>query len=132
MPRKFWIGLIIILIIYTAYNLFFWETNIANDIPRKITRVIKFAVLVIVYLIGVKHLSLDRITWMKTVWHIIHLTGIFILLTLGIFDLMIRPLAPGIKDVMASINEFLIGPSLFVGMGILHQFLIKIENRNIS
>jgi hypothetical protein len=132
MPRKFWIGLIIILIIYTAYNLFFWETNIANDIPRKITRVIKFAVLVIVYLIGVKHLSLDRITWMKTVWHIIHLTGIFILLTLGIFDLMIRPLAPGIKDVMASINEFLIGPSLFVGMGILHQFLLKIENCKIS
>ena len=132
MPRKFWTGLIIILIIYTAYNLFFLETNITNDIPRKITRIIKFAVLATVYLIGVKHLSLDRITWMKAVWHIIHLTGIFILLTLGIFDLMIRPLAPGIKDVMASINEFLIGPSLFVGMGILHQFLLKIENRNIS
>lgn len=128
MPRKFWVGLSIILIIYTAYYLFFWETNIAKDIPRKITRVIKFTVLITVYLIGVKQLTLDRIIWMKVVWHIIHLTGIFILLSLGIFDLIVRPLPFIVKEVMASINEFLIGPTLFVGMGILQKFLLKNEN----
>jgi len=128
MPRKFWVGLSIILIIYTAYYLFFWETNIAYNIPRKITRVIKFAVLITVYLIGVKQLTLERIVWMKTIWHIIHLTGIFILLSLGIFDLIIRPLPFSVKEVMASINELLIGPTLYVGMGILQQFLIKNDN----
>jgi hypothetical protein len=127
MPRKFWVGLAIILIIYSAYYLLFMDTHNAKDIPRKIRHVIKFTVLITVYLIGVKQLSLERIAWMKTVWHIIHLSGIFILLSLGAFDWIVRPLPFGIRQVMGAINEFLIGPTLFVGMGILHQFLLKID-----
>jgi hypothetical protein len=62
---------------------------------------------------------------MKTIWHIIHLSGIFILIAFGAFDWVIRPLPFSVRQVMATINEFLIGPTLFVGMGILHQFLLS-------
>ena len=125
MPRKFWVGLAIILIIYSVYYLLFMDTHNAKDIPRKIRHVIKFSVLITVYLIGVKQLTLDRIAWMKTIWHVIHLSGIFILLSLGAFDWIIRPLPFSVRQVMGAINEFLIGPTLFVGMGILNQFLLK-------
>ena len=128
MPRKFWVGLAIILIIYSAYYLLFMDTPYVKDIPRKIRHVIKFSVLITVYLIGVKQLSLDQIAWMKTIWHVIHLSGIFILLSLGAFDWIVRPLPFGVRQVMGAINEFLIGPTLFVGMGILHQFLLKNDN----
>jgi hypothetical protein len=104
------------------------DTHNAKDIPRKIRHVIKFTVLITVYLIGVKQLTLDKIAWMKTIWHVIHLSGIFILLSLGVFDWIIRPLPFGVRQVMGAINEFLIGPTLFVGMGILHQFLLKNDN----
>ncbi|MEI6585978.1 MAG: hypothetical protein WCL56_07825 [Sediminibacterium sp.] len=127
MPRKFWVGLAIILIIYTAYYLLFMDTHYVTDIPRKIRHVIKFTVLFTVYLIGVKQLTLEKIAWMKTIWHVIHLSGIFILLSLGAFDWIVRPLPFSVRQVMGAINEFLIGPTLFVGMGILHQFLLKNE-----
>jgi hypothetical protein len=29
------------------------------------------------------------------------------------------------REVMDAVNEFLIGPTLFVGMGLLQQFLLK-------
>ena len=130
MPRKFWTGLIIILVIYTCYYLFFMDTSYVTEIPRKIRHVIKFTTLITIYLIGVRQLSLERIAWMKTIWHVIHLTGIFLLISLGAFDWIIRPLPYSVRQVMGAINEFLIGPTLFVSMGILHHFLLKNEPAN--
>jgi hypothetical protein len=96
-----------------------------ESIPRKIRHIIKFTVLVTIYLIGVWHLSLEKIVWMKTLWHLIHLSGIFFLLSLGAFDWIIHPLPMFLRELMDAINEFLIGPALFVTMGLLQQFLLK-------
>ncbi len=125
MPKKFWRGFILILIIYTCYNLFFREASYVDEIPRKIRHVIKFIVLISVYLIGVWHLSLEKITWMKTLWHFLHLSGILFLTTLGVYDWIIHPLPLVLKEFMDSTNEFLIGPTLFVGMGILQEYLLN-------
>jgi hypothetical protein len=125
MPKKFWRGFIIIGVIYSCYYLFFRDASYVTEIPRKIRHVIKFIVLITIYLIGVWHLSLEKIKWMKTLWHLIHLSGIFILLSLGAYDWIIHPLPLFLREFMDAINEFLIGPTLFVGMGILQQFLLK-------
>jgi hypothetical protein len=125
MPRKFWTGFIIIVIIYSCYYLFFKDASYVAKIPRKIRHIIKFAALISIYLIGVWHLSLEKIRWMKTIWHLIHLSGISFLLSFGAYDWMIHPLPMFLREFMDSINEFLIGPTLFVGMGILQQFLLK-------
>lgn len=125
MPKKFWIGLTIILIIYTLFYLFFKDASYVAQIPRKTRHVIKFLVLITIYGLGVWHLALDKIIWMKTLWHLIHLSGIFFLLSLGAYDWIIHPLPMFMREVMDVINEFLIGPTLFVGMGLLQQFLLK-------
>lgn len=125
MPRKFWRGLFVIVIIYSFYHLFFREASYIAEIPRKMKHVIKFIVLFSVYLIGVWHLSLEKITWMKTLWHLIHVTGFIFLLSLGAYDWFIHPLPAFIKPYMDDVNEFLIGPTLFVVMGILQQYLLK-------
>jgi len=125
MPKKFWKGFILILIIYSLFYLYFKDASYVESIPRKIRHIIKFTVLVTIYLIGVWHLSLEKIVWMKTLWHLIHLSGIFFLLSLGAFDWIIHPLPMFLRELMDAINEFLIGPALFVTMGLLQQFLLK-------
>lgn len=125
MPKKFWIGLTIILIIYTLFYLFFKDASYVAQIPRKTRHVIKFLVLITIYGVGVWHLALDEIIWMKTLWHLVHLSGIFFLLFLGAYDWIIHPLPMFMREVMDAINEFLIGPTLFVVMGLLQQFLLK-------
>jgi hypothetical protein len=131
MPRKFWFGLITILIIYTLFYLFFNEASYLSQIPRKIRHIIKFVVLFTIYLIGVWNLSLDKIIWMRTVWHIIHLSGIALLLLLGAYDWLIHPMPIFMREVLDAVNEFLIGPTLYVGMGLLHKFLLnKVDLNN--
>jgi hypothetical protein len=125
MPRKFWIGLTIILVIYTIFYLFFKDANYVALIPRKIRHIIKFVVLITIYLVGVWHLSLDKITWMKTLWHLIHISGIVFLVSLGAYDWLIHPMPQFMREVMDAVNEFLIGPTLFVGMALLQNFLLK-------
>ena len=125
MPKKFWMGLIIILVTYTLFYLFFKDANYVALIPRKIRHIIKFVVLITIYLVGVWHLSLDKITWMKTLWHLIHLSGIAFLVLLGAYDWLINPLPQFMREVMDAVNEFLIGPTLFVGMALLQKFLLK-------
>jgi hypothetical protein len=125
MPKKFWMGLIIILFIYTLFYLFFKDANYLGLIPRKIRHIIKFIVLITIYLVGVWHLALDKITWMKTLWHLIHISGIVFLVSLGAYDWLIHPMPQFMREVMDGINEFLIGPTLFVGMALLQKFLLK-------
>jgi hypothetical protein len=62
---------------------------------------------------------------MKSVWHLIHLTGIFFLTFLGGYDWIILPLPLFVKEILEAVNEFLIGPLLFLVMGILQQFLLE-------
>ena len=111
MPKKFWIGLIIILVIYTLFYLFFKDTTCVSLIPRKLRHV--------------WHLNLDQINWMKTLWHLIHLSGIAFLVLLGAYDWLIRPMPMFMRELMDAVNEFLIGPTLFVGMALLQKFLLK-------
>jgi hypothetical protein len=125
MPKKFWMGLVIILVIYTLFYLFFRDTSYLALIPRKIRHIIKFIVLITIYLVGVWHLSLDKITWMKTLWHLIHLSGIAFLVLLGAYDWIIQPMPMFMRELMDAVNEFLIAPTLFVVMGLLQRFLLK-------
>jgi hypothetical protein len=125
MPKKFWIGLIIILVVYTLFYLFFKDASYVALIPRKIRHIIKFVVLIAIYLVGVWHLALDKITWMKTLWHLIHISGIVFLVFLGAYDWLINPMPQFMREVMDAVNEFLIAPTLFVVMGLLQKFLLK-------
>lgn len=128
MPKKFWIGLIIILLFYTIYYLLFVETSyFQNYIPRKVRHLTKFIILILVYLVGLSHLKLDNISWMKTIWHITHITGIAILVGFGFYDWLFTPLHLNTKLLLISINELLIAPTLYVTMGILNTFLLRIK-----
>lgn len=125
MKRGFWTGLILLLIIYTIVYLFYYELPFYNEIPRRLRQFIKLVILISVYLIGSYHLKLNNIKWMQIIWHIIHISGISIIIFFGIYDLLIHPTPNFIIPLLLSINELLISPVLFVGMGILYNRLAK-------
>ena len=125
MPRKFWIGLTVLFLLYSAYYIFFFESPLTELIPRKIRHLIKFTMLITFYLIGLRQLNLEKIAWMQTIWHIVHISGIFIIISFGAFDWIVHPLPLNIRSILFDINEFLIAPTLYVSMGLLHKFLLE-------
>ena len=112
MKRGFWTGLIIILIIYTLVYLFFYEAPYLNNIPRMLSHLIRFIILISVYLIGSYHLRLNNIKWMYIIWHFIHITGIGFISLFGLYHFLISPIPLFVRNFLQSINEFLISPVL--------------------
>jgi hypothetical protein len=132
MPKQFWRGLIIVVILYTIYYISFIETKyLYINVPRKLRHLIAFVLLFSVYITGVYHLTFKQASWMKSLWHFIHIGGFIILVFFGLYDWIIRELPLGIKLTLIDINEFLIGPTLYVVMAILDKFFVKQKGNNI-
>jgi hypothetical protein len=123
--RSRWIGgLVVILVIYTLYYLLFADTDV-TWIPRKVRHVIKFVTTVAVYLVGTYHLGVLKDRWMSAGWHFIHISLLCIITLVGIYDWTFGMVSPQIKDMTATMQEFLISPVLYVGMGIFNNRLNK-------
>lgn len=121
---RFISGLIFIVIIYTCYYIFF-EENSNLILPSKIRHVIKFLTTVSVYFIGTFHLGKLTDSWMSFLWHIIHITGLSIITSLGLFDWFIGGMSLNLRAFAGSIQEILISPVLYVAMGLLNKTLKK-------
>ena len=121
---RFIFGLIFILIIYSAYHVFFYENN-TLILPSKIRHVIKFSTTIAVYLVGTFHLGKLKDKWMSLIWHIIHVSGLFIITSLGLFDWFIMEIGLNLRLFANSIQEILIAPLLYVAMGLLNKSLKK-------
>ncbi len=117
------IGLAMILIIYTLFYLFFIESDQTQYIPRRIRHLIKFSTTFIVYLVGTFHLGKLNDKWMSQIWHFIHISLLTVLLLIGAYDWIFGMVSKQVKDFTVTIQEFLISPVLYVGMGIINRKL---------
>ena len=123
---RFISGLIFIIIIYSWYYLFFMNDNMDWLSFSKITfHLIRFGVTILVYFIGTFHLGKLKDTWMSSLWHLIHISGLCIITSLGLFDWFILEISRNLKDFAHTIQEILISPVLYVAMGLLNRSLNK-------
>jgi len=121
--RARWIGgLLIILVVYTCFYLFFVEQDVMW-IPRRVRHVIKFGTTVSVYLLGTLHLGRIEDRWMSYLWHFIHISLLSIITGVGLYDWAFGMVSEQVKDMTWTMQEFLISPVLYVGMGILNRRL---------
>lgn len=124
--RSKWItGLVAVFTIYTLYYLLFQDSPKIEHIGRKMRHVIKFGTTFLVYLVGTFHLGKLKDEWMNLLWHTVHISGLLILVGIGGFDWAFGMVSNPIKYFAASIQEFLISPVLYVGMGILNKKVLK-------
>ena len=121
---RFIIGLILIILIYTIYYLYFID-NISMTISRRTKHVGSFLTTIIIYFIGTLHLGKLSDTWMSTIWHLVHVSGLCILTLLGLYDWCIDEISLSLRSFAQSIQETLISPVLYVGMGLINTSLKK-------
>jgi hypothetical protein len=115
------VGLVFIVIVYSCFYLFFAENPDIYDVPRKIRHVIKFATTVLVYCIGTHYLGKIEARWMFLIWHFIHVSFLVVITSVGLYDWTFGMVNLGTKEFVASMQEILISPALYVGMGIVNQ-----------
>lgn len=126
---RFISGLVFILIIYTTYYVYFLE-NSNLILPNKIRYVIKFSATIAVYFVGTYHLGKLKDTWMSLLWHMIHISGLCIITSLGLFDWFVSDISLNLRLFAGSIQEILISPLLYMSMGLINQRFKKTREQN--
>ena len=121
--QRWLIGLVLILIIYSGFYLFFSENPEIQEVPRKIRHVIKFSATVLVYFVGTSFLGRIDARWMAIIWHFIHISFLFTITSVGLYDWFFGMVNIQTKEFVASMQEILISPVLYVGMGIVNKRL---------
>ena len=121
---RFISGLIFIIILYSCYYIYF-EENSDLILPSKVRHIIKFGTTVAVYFIGTFHLGKLADSWMSFIWHVVHISGLSIITSLGLFDWFIGGMSLNLRAFAGSIQEILISPMLYLAMGLLNKSLKK-------
>ena len=119
----FLVGLFIIIVIYSLYNIFLVDVTYYTEIPRKVRHVFKFTAILLVYGIGTYFLRKNSVSWMMQIWHVIHIVVIFFLLVIGLLDWSYGITNQQIRNIASTFLEILISPVLYVGMGIVNSRL---------
>lgn len=119
--KKWLLGLVLILIVYSCFYLLFADNPDVVNVPRKIRHVIKFAITILVYFIGTHFLGKIEERWMYSIWHFIHISFLVIITSVGLYDWTFGMVSLATKEFVASMQEILISPALYVGMGIVNQ-----------
>jgi hypothetical protein len=122
--KRYWAGLLIIILIYTMFYILFADRADTILIPRKWRHVIKFFTTFLVYLVGTYHLGEQKSLWMLYLWHLIHISLLSTITCIGIYDWIFGMVSYHIKEIAASMQEFLISPMLYIAMGILNERLV--------
>jgi hypothetical protein len=117
--KNFWIGLLVIFIIYTTYWILLAENKRALAIPVMYRHILKMCIVFAVYFAGTFFLRTLPQKWLIQLWHFIHITLISILLFLWFWHFGVKGLPLYFRRLGFSIHEFLISPLLYLATGIL-------------
>jgi len=116
----YWIGFIVIVIIYSLYNLYLVDVGYYQDIPRKVRHIGKFTAILTIYATGTFALRKYTAEWMMFIWHLVHIVIIALLLLIGIYDWSFGEISAQMRNVANTLFEFLISPLIYIGVGILN------------
>ena len=128
---RFISGFIIIILIYSVYYIYFLENKNTLPISRKRKHLIMFSAVIAVYFVGTMHLGKLKDSWVSSIWHFVHISGISIIISLGLIDwFLINGISLNLRKFASSVQEFLISPMLYVLLGLLYKALNK-DNKRI-
>lgn len=126
---RFWIGLILIIVIYSLYNIYLVDVSYYQSIPRKLRHVGKLSVILMVYGTGTWALKDYFARWMLYLWHLLHLCIIGVLILIGLYDWSFGAISPALRNITGTLFEFLISPLIYLAMGIIGSKLVKPVSR---
>jgi hypothetical protein len=128
----FWGGFIIIVIIYSLYNLYLVDVNYYQLIPRKVRHICKFLAILSIYGTGTFALRKYTAEWMMYIWHLLHIIIIALLLLIGLYDWTFGELSDQLRNVANTLFEFLISPVIYIAVGILSSKFSRGTNTTLK
>lgn len=108
----------IIVILYALYYVFFLY-DLSLNMPLHERHVFKFLFTFCVYVVGAVCLRGFAVSWMRQLWHWTYVAILVLLVGLGVFDWLVMRTWLELREVADNLQEFLVSPLLYVGMGIL-------------
>src|SRR5471030_2272372 len=85
----YWIGFIIIVIVYSVYNLLLVDINEYHYTLRKEDYIYKLLCILVIYGAGTFGLKKYAADWMMYVWHLVHIVIIILLLLAASYNYFI-------------------------------------------
>jgi len=122
---RFIAGFIIITIMHSGFYIFVGENNSVAKLPKKLKLIIIFFSTIAVYFVGTLHLGKLKDSWMSSIWHFVHISGLCIIGLIGLYDWCIANISWNLRDFAKAIQEILISPVLYLAMGLLNNSLNK-------
>jgi hypothetical protein len=122
--RYFFLGLAGLTLLYCLYYLYFIYV-LAPELPLKARHLIKFFAIILAYVIGTFSLRKYTFEWMMQIWHWIYWIILAILLILGAYDWLIERTPLQVRIVADDLQDFLVSPILYVGIGLLNKAFSK-------
>jgi hypothetical protein len=115
----YWAGFIVIVVVYSLYNLYLADVTYYRSISIKLRHVLKFLLILVIY--GTGTFALKRYTplWMMQLWHLIHIVIIVLLLMIGVYDWGVGKIPISFRNIADTLFEFLISPLIYIAVGIL-------------
>ncbi|HEY4060469.1 MAG TPA: hypothetical protein VGM30_01135 [Puia sp.] len=113
-------GLLVILIVYTLYNLAFRQVWFYETVPWFLRHAVKFAVILLVYFVGRWVFRRYPVAWLLSVWNLLYAVCTVIVLLLGVYDGVIG-MGPSIRFLGDAVYEFLISPVAFVALKLVER-----------
>jgi hypothetical protein len=117
--RDFITGLIVLVLIYSAYYLLVADNDRIIQKTPFISHSIKILVVLVIYFSGTFFLAKLPQKWLKQVWHLVHIVLISILVILWSWHFAVHPLPFNLRNFGYSIHEFLISPLLYLATWLL-------------
>lgn len=125
--RKYlFIGLAVIIVIYTLYYMGFVYVSNFNQIPRKVRHLSRLVSILFVYGAGFYAFKKYDVKWIRTVWNLVYFAIVILLVFIGVYDWSFGPASMQTRNIAKTLHEFLISPLLYVGLLIINRILVKI------
>jgi hypothetical protein len=120
-PTYFFAGLLAILVVYTCDNLFFQERWFYTSLSRVLRHVVKFGCILLVYEVGYLVFKRYVSDWLLSIWRLLYVVCTILLLAIGIYDGLVREMAPSLRYFAVTLHEFLISPAPYVVVVLLNK-----------
>lgn len=118
---RFWAGLLAICVLYTIYNLYLSDLDYVESTSRGVRHVVRFLTILAAYGIGLWAFGRDYPSWLVQVWHIAYAGLLGLLILLGLYDLWVAEIVLWFRNLIITLQEFLISPVPFVIAGLINR-----------